>query len=197
MYRPGWKILLSCSCLAVAAGALAETGDSGPGILESMTAEQYRAAGLHKLTEEELEALDGWLRSHTSPTAPDSGSLSEVRPEPVSPEAAVAATRSTGAASGTQTAPRAVDENFGFPAPPPDPEQKANELHASVLPPFRGWSGKTVFKLDNGQVWRQRNAGRFTYSGDDTRVVISKNSWGFYEMRLVEADRSVGVSRVK
>ena len=96
-----------------------------------------------------------------------------------------------------QPIPAAEDENFGFPEPPVDPLEDRDALHAKILPPFRGWSGKTVFKLDNGQVWKQRTSSRHTYTGDDTRVVISKNSWGFFEMRLVAADRSVGVKRVK
>ena len=43
----------------------------------------------------------------------------------------------------------------------------------------------------------QRSSGRHTYTGDDNRVVISKNAMGFYEMRLLDADRSVGVKRIK
>ena len=96
-----------------------------------------------------------------------------------------------------QPIPAAEDKNFGFPEPPVDSLEDRDALHARILPPFRGWSGKTVFKLDNGQVWKQRTSSRHTYTGDDTRVVIRKNSWGFYEMRMLAADRSVGVKRVK
>ena len=101
------------------------------------------------------------------------------------------------ATTGAQPSKAADDKYFGLPRPPVDPEEDRAELHASVLPPFRGWKGKTVFKLDNGQVWKQRSSGRHTYTGDDTRVVISQNSMGFYEMRLLAADRSVGVKRIK
>jgi hypothetical protein len=96
-----------------------------------------------------------------------------------------------------QPIPAALDKNFGFPEPPVDSPEDSDALHAKVLPPFRGWSGKTVFKLDNGQVWRQRVSGRHTYTGDDTRVIISKNRLGLYEMRLLDVDRAVGVRRVK
>ena len=80
---------------------------------------------------------------------------------------------------------------------PVDPEKAAYQLHAIIEEPFRGWSGKTKFKLDNGQIWQQRVSGRYTYSGDDTRVVISVNGFGFYEMELLAAGRSVGVKRIQ
>ena len=91
----------------------------------------------------------------------------------------------------------ASDENFGFPEPPVESKEASSGLHATVVEPFRGWSGKTIFYLDNGQVWKQRTSGRHTYSGDDNRVIITKNRMGFYELRLIDVDRAVGVKRVK
>jgi len=195
MTRLGRGILFSCLCTVLPSIAWGAEEDSGPDILKAMTAEQYRAAGLHKLNARELEALDTWLREYTTRSQQPLLNSTSVRPGASASETANAPAADV--APGETPLPTAVDENFGFPYPPPYRAEEAEELHASVLPPFRGWSGKTVFRLDNGQVWRQRNAGQFTYSGDDTRVVISKNSWGFYELRLLEADRSVGVSRVK
>lgn len=89
------------------------------------------------------------------------------------------------------------------PAPPKTPEQKAKEreiqIAANVLPTFQGWSGKTVFRLDNGQAWQQRNSGggKFRYRGDSSEVVISKNMFGFWEMKHPESGRQVGVKRLK
>lgn len=87
------------------------------------------------------------------------------------------------------------------PAPPKTPEQKAEEreieIAAKLMPPFEGWSGKTVFKLDNGQVWRQRKGGKLNYRGDDYRVVISKNLFGFWEMKHIDTGLIVGVKRIK
>lgn len=70
-------------------------------------------------------------------------------------------------------------------------------LEARIVPPFSGWSGQTLFRLDNGQVWRQRIKGRYMFSGDDTRVVITRNLLGFYNMTLVNSGRSVGVEPVR
>ena len=70
-------------------------------------------------------------------------------------------------------------------------------LEARIMPPFNGWSGQTLFRLDNGQAWRQRIKGRYMFSGDDTRVVITRNLLGFYNMTLVSSGRSVGVEPVR
>lgn len=70
-------------------------------------------------------------------------------------------------------------------------------IEASILPPFSGWEGATVFRLDNGQVWRQRIGGRYRHSGDDTRVVITRNALGFYVLKLQSTGRAIGVEPVK
>jgi hypothetical protein len=70
-------------------------------------------------------------------------------------------------------------------------------LEAHIVPPFEGWSGQTLFRLDNDQVWRQRIKGRYVFSGDDTRVVITRNLLGFYNLTLVSTGRSVGVEPVR
>lgn len=68
---------------------------------------------------------------------------------------------------------------------------------ARILPPFEGWDGKTLFRLDNGQVWRQRQPGRYRHqAGQDTEVRIRKNFFGFYVLTLESTGRSVGVELV-
>ena len=75
--------------------------------------------------------------------------------------------------------------------------EKTLEVTASVKQPFTGWKGETVFYLDNGQVWQQRVQGRYQYAGEDTRVVIRKGLFGFYNMKLIAVDKSIGVKRIR
>jgi len=70
-------------------------------------------------------------------------------------------------------------------------------LEARIVAPFSGWSGQTLFRLDNGQVWRQRIKGRYMFDGDDTRVVITRNMFGFYNLTLLSTGRSIGVEPVR
>lgn len=74
--------------------------------------------------------------------------------------------------------------------------EKNYEVTANVIPRFHGWSGKTVFRLDNGQTWQQRMTGSFRYTGANSEVVIHKNIMGGYVLEHVESGRSVLVKRV-
>lgn len=76
-------------------------------------------------------------------------------------------------------------------------EEKTEEIVAKVVPSFRGWSGKTLFKLDNGQVWQQRQVGKLRYNGDDSSIVIYRNMLGGYMLRHDDSGRSVGVKRIQ
>lgn len=71
---------------------------------------------------------------------------------------------------------------------------KPIRIVARIKPPFTGWSGRTVFYLDNGQVWRQRLPGSYKFTGDNAEVVIRKNAFGYYVMTLTATDRSIGVA---
>ena len=169
------------STLAVAQAPAQSTCDANL----SFPAKVYDSAGLEKLSEAEQKLLLDWIRQLNCEAI-------AVEHQPGSSAAAVSA-KEAGTKEQKQD-PTAEIENFGIPMPAHD---NTKTLQAAVKEPFRGWSGKTVFYLDNGQVWKQRVSGKYTYGGDDNRVEISQNRWGFFEMRLVAADRSVGVSRVK
>ncbi|MEH6586938.1 MAG: hypothetical protein V7720_10265 [Halioglobus sp.] len=75
--------------------------------------------------------------------------------------------------------------------------EKAFELTDTIKQPFNGWSGKTYFYLENGQVWQQRISGRYHYSGDDTAVTFRKNLLGFDVMELQATKKKIGVKRIK
>ena len=190
--RPVSQLLVTSTlALFVATATNGESAFADAGLEALMTPQQFEAAGLHKLSEEERRALYEWLRSYSGETPAPNAAL------PAAAAGATAGTAPAQEAAAVDSAAQQDMENFGFPEPPPDELEGREELRAKVLPPFKGWDGKTVFYLDNGQVWQQRRSGRYTYRGEDSSVVITKNSFGFYDMRLLEADRSVGVKRIK
>lgn len=150
---------LLASALLCAALTSAPTLAEGtfPGVEKLMSAEQFEAAGLNKLTPAEREALNSWLLSYTAEEAPE---MLRSNPEV-----------------------RAAEE--------------AIRIEARIKQPFSGWTGDTLFYLDNGQVWRQRLKGHYFHRGDDTAVVIEKNLLGFFKMTVVDSAKSVGVTRVR
>ena len=161
-------------CTLLSALPLAAVGETFPGVEKTMSAEEFAAAGLAKLSAEERAALNAWIARYTGEET-----ASEVAEQvAVQVAAKVAEVRRLGVAA----EPREVT---------------AERIVASIVPPFSGWSGRTQFTLDNGQVWRQRIDGRYRHSGDDTRVVIQRNFFGFHVMTLSGSGRAVGVERVR
>ncbi len=131
--------------------------ESFPGVESLMEAEEYKAAGLDKLTPEERDALNQWLIKYTAF------------------EARVILR--------TNKEVKEVEKQF--------------EMTARIKQPFAGWSGKTLFYLDNGEIWQQRLSGRYSYTQDDTTVLIDKNFMGFHVMTLIATGQSIGVKRIK
>ena len=62
---------------------------------------------------------------------------------------------------------------------------------------FRGWSGKTKFKLENGQIWQQRYNNKWTTKLESPEVQITRNALGFYNMKVLSKERVIGVKRIQ
>ncbi|MFV0478008.1 MAG: hypothetical protein ACK5ME_09255 [Parahaliea sp.] len=141
--------------IMITAPALQADDGDFPGVEKLMSAEQFEASGMHKLSPSELEALNDWLVNYT---VDDAQALRHTSEEV-----------------------RKAEETI--------------RIESSVKAPFKGWNGKTLFVLENGQVWKQRLKGRFFYSGEDRRIVIEKNFFGYFKLTHVASGKSVGVSR--
>lgn len=95
--------------------------------------------------------------------------------------------------------PEVVERNFGREQIKAERRAAAPDDGAAITSfikgEFSGWSGKTVFALDNGQVWQQRIGGRYRYSASEPAVSISKERFGYY-MEIHATGRRVGVRRL-
>lgn len=73
-----------------------------------------------------------------------------------------------------------------------------DRLVARIVGGFDGWSGDTIFELDNGQVWRQAEFGRLKYRGpENPEVTIKKGFFGSYRLSVEGTNRWIRVKRVK
>jgi hypothetical protein len=77
-----------------------------------------------------------------------------------------------------------------------DKKEREAVIEAKVLPAFTGWTGKTIFRLDNGQIWQQRQPGKMLYDGGDSTVTITRNVMGKYILKHGDSGRAVGVQRI-
>jgi hypothetical protein len=62
---------------------------------------------------------------------------------------------------------------------------------------FSGWSGNTLFRLENGQVWKQAQSGRSSYRAAHPVVTIKRTALGSYRLLVEGSDESIRVERVK
>jgi hypothetical protein len=163
-----------------------------PDLQSMMTAEDYSASGLDKLSAKERQHLADWVKRYREGAV--IGPEVVKRPSERTPEEVEKA---------LQEPPKVVKKpSQQTPeerevAKAEKKEKKKFEMVAKVIPRFRGWTGKTLFKLDNGQVWQQRQNGRMRYSGADSTVVITTNFLGKYVMKHQETKRTIGVTRVE
>ncbi|MCH1490927.1 MAG: hypothetical protein L7T24_00090 [Luminiphilus sp.] len=171
--------------------------DPFQGLAAEMTVEERAAAGLGDLSPSQQEFLDAWLRKRFElGSSPDS-----VLPVEAA-GAAVVATEAADAAAQEQAIEaeverRVAEELAAAKASDTEDEASAQEpFEASVTGGFVGWSGKTLFKLDNGEVWRQRNDKVYRYFGDDPRVSFRRGLLGLWRMTVLSTGVSVAVAPV-
>lgn len=69
-------------------------------------------------------------------------------------------------------------------------------MSSKIVGQFDGWSGKTRFHLENGQVFEQRRPGRWKITLDNPEVLVTQNFMGAYELKIVAEERSIGVRRI-
>jgi hypothetical protein len=62
---------------------------------------------------------------------------------------------------------------------------------------FTGWSGNTLFRLENGQVWKQAQSGRIAQRQSRPLVTIERTTLGTYRMTVEGSSESIRVERVK
>lgn len=157
---------------------------SKPADLENiLTARQFRDAGLDGLTPEQITALNGWLTGYLR-----SQSLAAAAPAaPALMPAPVAAAPAPAAATGTAA--------FGASMLKPTVDEPGS-IHSTIQGRFTGWSGSTLFKLANGQVWQQSGPGDYSTQMQDPEVVIKKLHFG-YLLTLPGHGQTVFVSRVQ
>lgn len=137
---------------------------------QQMSPEQFRAAGLDKLSPAELAALNAWLQGRVEQ------SISQVREQALEEGRQEVIVRHRGFLS------------FG-----------SDEPIVAVLPGrFSGFAKGRQYLLDNGQVWEQTDDARLSgASGNDRQVRISPGLMGAWYLQVDGINTRAKVRRVK
>lgn len=164
-------IRLSVFLLACALCAAAAAQQSFSSLEERMTAKEFQDAGLDKLSEEELAALNRWIRMR---------SLAEG-------EAVDLARRAESSESNSGEDRRGFNES-----------ERKSPIETQIEGRFSGWTGNTRFELANGMVWRQAEAGQFAMpETENPQVTISPGLFGVWYLSVEGYSRRVRVERVR
>jgi len=206
-----WAVMLQGSLSGMAAA------QDFPGLREAMTAEEREAAGLDNLSSEQQEFLDAWLRPRlASPSTSGaagrtatqegvSGVIPRDDPTTVDGNSALGEATDTDDAMEAEIERRVALEVSAAIAKAAE-EAAAEEaaeaaardepFDAEIVGPFSGWSGKTVFTLSNGQVWRQRSGSNYRHTAQGQAVAVKKNFMGLWTLTVLSSGRTVGVYRI-
>jgi len=153
--------LLVCSSLLQA-----QSEQAFSSLEERMSGSEFNRAGLHKLSPEELAALNRWIRERS--VAQYDGPTED------------------------SSLPSQPGE-----APPID-RMAREEFQSRIVGEFSGWSGNTVFRLENGMVWRQDESDRFRLQPvDSPMVTIKPGLFGAWRLTVEGHNRAVRVERIE
>ena len=76
-------------------------------------------------------------------------------------------------------------------------QDQRNEITSRIVGQFDGWTGDTVFRLENGQVWRQSGNGFLKVSMNNPKVTIEKAVFGGFRLSVEGYNSRVKVKRVQ
>lgn len=139
-------------------------------IESQMTEAELQESGLLKLSENELKFLNNWLTQNKKP------------------KPSVASAETPPASGDPREDPRIAYEEAK--------KALVADRTLTIDGAFIGWSGDTIFRMTNGEVWKQRTKGFYRKRLISPEVEIYTNRLGFYMMRVKETGKKIGVKRV-
>lgn len=169
------SVLVSVCVLALTASLA--SANSFSTLEERMTGREFRDAGLHKLSEEELAFLNRWIRMR---------SLAEGEMP------AWAEGRAPQSGAGETAAPMAAGDTRGLSG------GDRSEINSRLKGSFNGWRGTEVFELDNGMIWQQSEPGVFSVPAmENPEVRIRPGMFGSWYLQVGGYNSRVRVRRIE
>lgn len=170
------RILAAFLILSFAFTVAAQSSETS--FKERMGEEEFRAAGLHKLSSDELAALEAWLEGR------DIGSEREERDIDSGREDDTERT----ASAEPDTDQRGFEE-----------KSRRTTIKSRIVDISEGRTGRrTTFKLENGMVWRQDESGTYPMpKTENPEATISPGMFGSWYLSVDGYNRKVRVKRIR
>jgi hypothetical protein len=134
------QLLLTILLIAISASTAAQQAFST--LEEQMSGKEFSAAGLEKLTPDELAALNKWIRGRS-----------------------LATLDAAHAVQGT------AEDERGFEHKKIS-EMPRTKITSRLVGTFTGWDGQTTFRLENGMIWQQADKDKFYVKAIKDPVII-------------------------
>lgn len=167
------KVLPLIIALALGASSL-HAADGFSSVEEQMTGKEFMAAGLDKLSPEELAVLNEWIRRRSLATLD-----------------APAMTAGTAAAVAGQE-----EDGRGFEVR--EMQMEREPISTRIMGKFTGWDGNTVFELENGMIWEQADKDKFYIREvENPEVVIEPGTFRTWRLKLVGYGSECRVERIQ
>ncbi len=178
------------SVLLLLAGSL--VAQAADGVLRSLPPERFAKAGLQKLTPAELAELEQVIREATA------GELAAINEKvAVAEQKARDAEAKAAAASPDKKDPGWLRALITLQEAGDRPEG-ADAIESRLVGDYDGWTGRTQFKLENGQIWQQAAAGeRYDSKRPAPAVKIYPGMLGVYWLEVEGVRERVKVKPVK
>lgn len=148
-------------------------------IRDKLSSEEFKRAGLEKLSSDELLFLNGSLYGWKQVEEQSEPSVGANVPAKVS-----------------FNQERAFG-NEKIESKEREKEDRVDSIQTSITGKFRGWSGRTTFNLNNGQTWRQIDKRSFKVNLDSPAVTVEKGFFGAYYLSVEGYNSRCKVERVK
>jgi hypothetical protein len=166
---------------ALAPGVVFGADEGFSSLEEQMTGQDFKAAGLDKLTPQELESLNGWIRRRSLATLD--------APVPAAAAGVATATEDSPAAADSQVADRR-----GFKGE----DEERTPISSRIVGRFSGWDGQTVFRLENGMIWAQADKDKFYMKEvENPAIVIDPGMFGSWRLSVEGQDAECRVERIQ
>jgi len=158
-------------------------------IFDKMDEKIAVSTGIIKLTKSERMALSQWLKN--TDKKPEKLSRKELKEEIKSE---LIAENQANKKREEEIIRQDKIKNMGF-----HKEQSTREnIHSFIVGEFKGWQGKNVFKLKNGQIWKQAERRSFYIpKRNDPKITIKPKLMGSWILYVDGFSRGVKVKRIK
>ena len=86
-----------------------------------------------------------------------------------------------------------TESSFGKTEDLSEPE----EINSRILGVFNGWSGETIFELENGQIWKKSGNGFLSANVNNPKIKIKKGALGSFTLSVEGFNSSIKVKRIR